>query len=150
MAARRAPRRSEDADGSNERPPKKSAKEGEELVVGCAVCGQVHADGNEHFYTYADEANIGPELVDAITALPIVDCVHLPSSCHHAFSRKSLQKWLLQRNSCPTCRSPSRVSATDLEQPSPRIIRSLLDNLKVLVFIFLPGVAVVGVIQKEL
>ena len=139
-------RRSEDADGSNERPPKKRAKEGEELVVGCAVCGQVHADENEHLYTYADEANIGPELVDAITALPIVDCVHLP--CQHAFSRKSLQKWLLQSNSCPTCRSP--VSASDLEQPSPRIIRSLLDNLKVLVFIFLPGVAVVGVIQKEL
>ena len=145
MAARRAPRRSEDADGSNERPPKKSAKEGEELVVGCAVCGQVHAAEDEHLYIYADEASIGRELVDAITALPIVDCVHLP--CQHAFSRKSLRKWLQLRDSCPTCRSP--VSASDLEHPSPRIIRSLLDNLKVLEFIFLPGVAVVGVIQKE-
>ena len=30
-----------------------------------------------------------------------------------------------------------------------RVFSSLLDNLKVLEFIFLPGVAVVGVIQKE-
>ena len=92
----------------------------------CGVCGVQHGAGEDHAYEYASAGSIDGDLVDAITAQPIVDGVQLP--CEHMFSRRSLLQWLATHHACPVCRTPA--ASSDLK-PVFRFFKNKLDELLV-------------------
>ena len=98
----------------------------EEHFLECGVCGVQHGAGEDHAYEYANAGGIDGDLVDAITAQPIVDGVQLP--CEHMFSRRSLLQWLAKNHSCPTCRV--RVRVRDVK-PVVRFAKNKLDEILV-------------------
>ena len=103
-----------------------SEKMAEANLCECRVCGALHARDEDHAYEYANVDSIEIDLIDAITAQPIVDGVQLP--CEHMFSRRSLLQWLATNHVCPVCRSPA--AASDLK-PVVRFAKNKLDELLV-------------------
>ena len=101
----------------------------ETTVSECGVCGALHAREEDHAYEYANTDIIEVDLIDAITAQPIVDGVQLP--CEHMFSRRSLLQWLATHHACPVCRT--RATARDLK-PVIRFVKNKLDELLVCKF----------------
>ena len=93
----------------------------------CGVCGVLHARDEDHAYEYVNADSIDSDLIDAITAQPIVDGVQLPA-CEHMFSRRSLLQWLATHRACPVCRT--QATASDLK-PVVRFARNKLDELLV-------------------
>ena len=90
------------------------------------MCGALHAREENHVYEYANADTIDIDLIDAITAQPIVDGVQL--SCGHMFSRRSILQWLATHHACPVCRTPA--AASDLKLVV-RFARNKLDELLV-------------------
>ena len=92
----------------------------------CSVCGALHARDEDHVFEYVNADTIEVDLIDAITAQPIVDGVQLP--CEHMFSRRSLLQCLATHRACPVCRTPAAPS--DLKSVM-RFVKNKLDELLV-------------------
>jgi len=95
-------------------------------MSGCGLCGVLHAAGEDHAYDYSNAGIIDSDLIDAITAQPIVDGVQLP--CEHMFSRRSLLQCLATHHACPVCRKPAEASDV---KPVMRYFKNKLDELLV-------------------
>ena len=93
-------------------------------------------------YKYVNETQIDEELKCAICKQPL----QLPVSlliCHHTFCQECIGKWLIQNQSCPTCRrsttnrtqssfgSVSAFYATPFVAINTRIVLNQLDRLLV-------------------
>ncbi|UJR17410.1 hypothetical protein I4U23_004305 [Adineta vaga] len=77
-------------------------------------------------YEYMDEASICSELICSICQSPFIDPQQ--ALCDHTFCRQCITTWLQTGNTCPLCQQ--RLSMSSLK-PSPRMIRNILDQLKV-------------------
>ena len=92
----------------------------------CSVCGALHARDEDHVFEYVNADTIEVDVIDAITAQPIVDGVQLP--CEHMFSRRSLLQCLATNHACPVCRTPAAPSDS---KSIMRIFKNKLDELLV-------------------
>lgn len=78
-------------------------------------------------YDYMDETSINDEFICIFCRLPFVDPVETP--CDKTFCRQCITSWIERGNSsCPLCR---QYLSVDKLTRSPRIIRNILDQLKV-------------------
>ena len=95
----------------------------------CKECGEVHANPQEHLYTYVDshEILIKRGLVDSITLEPFIDPVEIPS-CGHTFSRYSIESALSTKKECPECRKKTYCTPKE----TSRIIREQVNQLDVI------------------
>ena len=92
----------------------------------CKECGDVHANPNEHIYTYVDSQELLNKrgLVDSLTLEPFIDPVELP--CRHTFTRTSIESALSNKKECPECRKKtSKINETS------RIVREQVNQLEV-------------------
>ena len=68
---------------------------------------------------------VDPELICCICANVFEDPTESP--CQHVFCRECISRWLQDKNTCPTCRSPLRLG--DLRPPLP-LLKNILAKLR--------------------
>jgi hypothetical protein len=79
-------------------------------------------------YEYMNEGLVDDELKCSICYHPFVSPVST-EICGHTFCQKCIETWLLEQQTCPTCRR--RVLFTDFKPVSTRVILNLLNRIPV-------------------